>query len=105
MTLVRLRRTAAAILSLTALSLPVAAVTTSADAAVKAKHYKNCKALNKDYAHGVGKKGAEDKTNGKKVTNFTVSNKVYGMNNGPRNKKTGEYDLDRDNDGIACEKH
>jgi hypothetical protein len=29
---------------------------------------------------------------------------VYGLNDGPRNKATGGYDLDRDNDGIGCEK-
>ena len=33
-----------------------------------------------------------------------VSTKVYKMNNGPRNQRTGEHDLDRDNDGIACER-
>jgi hypothetical protein len=35
---------------------------------------------------------------------FYRSAKVYKMNNGPRNERTGAYDLDRDNDGIACEK-
>ena len=53
----------------------------------------------------MAKKGAKDKTSSKPVTSFKVSTKVYNMNNGPRNVKTGEYDLDRDNDGIACEKH
>ena len=98
------RRAAAGILSIAALSIPLTASVTAADAAPKAKHYKSCKDLNKVYKHGVGKKGASDMTSGKKVTTFTVSDKVYGYNNGPRNKKTGEYDLDRDNDGIACEK-
>ena len=60
--------------------------------------------LQQEDSHGVGKNGAKDKTSGAKVTSFKVSNLVYGLNDGPRNKATGEYDLDRDNDGIACEK-
>lgn len=56
--------------------------------------YKNCKKLNKKYPHGVGKKGAKDKTSGKAVKNFKKSNAVYKANR----------HLDRDSDGIACEK-
>jgi len=56
------------------------------------------------YPHGVGRSGAQDSSSGDPVTNFFRSTKVYKMNDGPRNKKTGEYDLDRDNDGVACEK-
>jgi hypothetical protein len=70
----------------------------------KAKHDKSCATLQQDHSHGVGKKGAKDKTSGAKVTNFKVGNIVYGLNDGPRNKATGGYDLDRDNDGIGCEK-
>lgn len=73
-----------------------------ADAA-KPKSYKNCTALNKVYPHGVGKKGAKDHTSGKPVTNFKVSTTIYSYNDG-KNKHKGEHDLDRDNDGIACEK-
>ena len=75
-------------------ALPVA--TTSADAApVK---YKNCTALNKKWAHGVGRNDAKDKTSGTPVTNFFHSTKQYkkAMNN--------NRGLDRDKDGIACEK-
>lgn len=96
------RRITAGTIALAILALPLAA--TSADAAPKAKHYKTCASLNKVYPHGVGKSGAKDKTTGKPVTSFTRSTKVYNFNNGPRNTKTGEYDLDRDNDGVACEK-
>lgn len=58
--------------------------------------YKNCTALNKAYAHGVGKKGAKDHVTGKSkpVTNFRVDTALYNAN-----KK-----LDRDKDGVACEK-
>lgn len=84
-----------------ALSVPVASAhaaessTTASAATVKPKAYKNCTALNKVYKHGVGRSGARDKTSGKRVTNFRVNTKVYNLN-----KKR----LDRDKDGIACEK-
>ena len=63
--------------------------------ASKAKSYKNCTALNQDYAHGVARKGARDKTSGTPVTSFTVSNALYAANDGG----VGQRDLDRDNDG------
>lgn len=58
--------------------------------------YKNCTQLNKVYKHGIGKKGARDKvSSGKKpVTTFLVNNQGYTVNKG----------LDRDKDGVACEK-
>lgn len=63
--------------------------------------YKNCKKLNAVYPSGVAKEGAVDtKTvNGTKVTvttngSPTVDSKLYKKNKG----------LDRDKDGIACEK-
>ncbi len=61
------------------------------------KRYANCAALNKDYPHGVGIPGARDKvrTGQPRVTTFTRSVKVYRLN-APR--------LDRDRDGIACER-
>jgi hypothetical protein len=77
-----------------------------ADAAVKPKSYANCKALNKVYPHGVAKKGAKDKVRGKSkpVKNFKVSTTVYRYNDGKPKRYKGEKDLDRDNDGVACEK-
>jgi len=63
--------------------------------------YKNCKALNKRYRHGVGRARARDKTSSpysEPVTTFKRSTRLYNVamsyNNG----------LDRDKDGIACEK-
>ncbi|WP_375423492.1 excalibur calcium-binding domain-containing protein [uncultured Friedmanniella sp.] len=78
------------------LALPLAATTTTADAA--SYHYKNCTKLHKDFKHGVGKKGAKDKTSGTPVTNFKKSTSIY--------KKAIAYNkrLDADKDGIACEK-
>ncbi|WP_201299528.1 excalibur calcium-binding domain-containing protein [Aeromicrobium sp. 9AM] len=58
------------------------------------KKYSNCKKLNKDYKHGVGKPGAHDHTSGTPVTNFTRNKAVYTKNKA----------RDRDKDGIACEK-
>jgi hypothetical protein len=59
-----------------------------------ASMYRNCKALNRVYPHGVGRYGARDHTSGMPVTNFRRSNRLYRLNRG----------LDRDKDGIACEK-
>jgi len=67
---------------------------TSAVADAAPPTYKNCDAMHVDYPHGVGKKNATDKTSGKKVTSFTVNNKIYAANT----------KSDRDKDGIACEK-
>ncbi|QYF91027.1 excalibur calcium-binding domain-containing protein [Arthrobacter sp. PAMC25284] len=89
-------------LATAALLLTVSAV--PATAAPSPKSYKNCAELNKVYPHGVGKSGARDRTSGKPVTNFKVSNTLYSYNDGGAKRHLGERDLDRDNDGIACEK-
>ena len=86
-------RTIVTALVTTALGLGVASVVIS-PAEAASKTYKNCTALNKDYAHGVGKSGARDRTKSRPVTNFKVSTSIYN-----KNSKS-----DRDNDGIACEK-
>jgi hypothetical protein len=72
-------------------------VATNAEAAAKYK-FANCAALNKVYPHGVGKATAKDKTSGKRVTTFKKDTKLY--------KKiiANRSGLDRDKDGIACEK-
>jgi hypothetical protein len=70
---------------------------TGVSTVVAPKKYKNCAALNKVYKHGVAKKkGVRDKTSGVPVRNYTVNLKVYNLN---------YKSLDRDKDGIACEKH
>ena len=71
-----------------------------AKASAKKSVYKNCTALNKKYRHGVGKSGAKDKVRGKSkpVKNFKKSTKIY--NEAMRHNR----DLDRDKDGVACEK-
>ena len=62
--------------------------------------FQNCTQLHRVYPHGVGKVGARDKTvrGARPVTtwkrNTAVYNKAMKVNR----------DLDRDRDGIACEK-
>ena len=59
--------------------------------------YKNCTNLNKKYPHGVGRANAKDKSPDP-VTNFKRSTKIYNTAMS-HNKR-----LDRDRDGVACEK-
>jgi hypothetical protein len=60
--------------------------------------YKNCTNLNKKYRHGVGRVNARDKTSGTPVTTFKRSNRLYRL------AMSYNKGLDRDKDGIACEK-
>jgi hypothetical protein len=75
-----------------------AAVTVPAAMAHSTGIHDNCTNLNKKWPHGVGRKGAHDKTSGTPVRNFFRSTKQYNLavsHNGT---------LDRDGDKIACEK-
>ena len=60
--------------------------------------WKNCTQVNKRYPHGVGRVGARDKTSGAPVRTFRRSNLLY------RTAVRYNRGLDRDKDGIACEK-
>ncbi|RST59241.1 excalibur calcium-binding domain-containing protein [Siminovitchia terrae] len=66
----------------------------TAEAKSKVKTYKNCTALNKDYKGGVAKSSKIKNKGGKTKYKPYVSAKLYNAN-----KK-----MDRDKDGIACEK-
>ncbi len=55
--------------------------------------------MNKRYPHGVGRANAHDKTRGTPVTNFKRSTGLYNL------AMRYNRGLDRDKDGIACEKH
>lgn len=79
-------------------------ITVRVPAPVKLVSYPDCTALRKVHPHGVGRSGAKDKTGGTPVTTFLVNTKLYEYNDG-QNDKPGERDLDRDNDGVACEQH
>jgi excalibur calcium-binding domain-containing protein len=60
--------------------------------------FKNCTNLNKKYPHGLGRLGARDHTSGTPVTNFKRSTKLYRL------AMSYNRGIDRDKDGIACEK-
>jgi hypothetical protein len=60
--------------------------------------WKNCTVVNKRFPHGVGRVGARDRTAGEPVTNFTHNNYLYRL------AMRYNRGLDRDKDGIACEK-
>ncbi|WP_310964348.1 excalibur calcium-binding domain-containing protein [Nocardioides terrisoli] len=81
-----------------ALGLAVAALGTAPADAGATGIYKNCTKLNHKYPHGVGRAHAHDHTSGTPVRNFKHSTKIYKV--AMRHNKG----LDRDKDGIACEK-
>jgi Excalibur calcium-binding domain len=60
--------------------------------------WKNCTTFNHVYPHGVGRDHAHDHTSGKPVTDFKHSTRLYKI------AMSHNSDLDRDKDGIACEK-
>ena len=61
-----------------------------------AETFADCKALNNTYKYGVGLEGAQNMVKGKpKPSKHIVDSAIYEAN-----KKK----LDRDKDGIACEK-
>jgi hypothetical protein len=63
--------------------------------------YDNCTNFNKRYRHGVGRRGARDRTKSGRnpVTNFLRSTLIFNR------AMRWNRDLDRDRDGVACEKH
>lgn len=76
----------------------VAVAAPEAGAASKPRVFANCTQLHQVYPHGVGKVGAHDRGKGKNfrpVTTFKRDNALYQANRA----------LDRDSDGVACEKH
>ena len=75
--------------------------TLSVPASAAPVKYKNCKALNKVHPSGVAKPGSQDtkKVKGKNVAVTTSGVPTYDAALYKKNKG-----LDRDKDGIACEK-
>ena len=78
------------------LASPASAAISAASAAPPL--YKNCTNVNKRYPHGLGRVGARDHTSGTPITNFKRSTKLYRL------AMSYNRGLDRDKDGIACEK-
>ena len=93
------RTTLAGLAAASALLAPFAVLAGPADAHTTGIH-DNCTNFNKVYRHGVGLVGARDRVKGSTapVTTFKRSNKIY------RTAKLHNSDLDRDKDGVACEK-
>jgi Excalibur calcium-binding domain len=87
-------RWASLVTVVSAIAILVFAASAQSAGSLLPRKYQNCKALNRRYPHGVGRFGARDHTSGTPVTNFRRSNRLYRLNKG----------LDRDKDGIACEK-
>ena len=88
-----------AVVATLAIAAIFASVAPAAMSTIPAR-WRSCKAVNARYPHGVGKLRAHDVTkSGHPVTNFKRSTALYltamHYNRG----------LDRDKDGIACEKH
>jgi hypothetical protein len=81
-----------------AIALALGAPFAEAASTVIPKRWKNCTQVNKRYPHGVGRLGARDRTSGEPVRTFRRSNLLY------RTAMRYNRGLDRDKDGIACEK-
>jgi hypothetical protein len=69
-----------------------------ATGATGASLWQNCTHVHAKYRHGVGRAGARDRTTGTPVTTFYRNTRLY--NTAMRYNR----DLDRDRDGVACEK-
>jgi hypothetical protein len=91
------RNALAAVVCALVVSGSLAATAGPADAAATGT-WKNCTTVNHKYPHGVGRANAHDKTSGTPVTNFRHSTKLY------KTAMRHNKGLDRDKDGIACEK-
>jgi hypothetical protein len=83
-----------------AVAVGALALVASASAGVQGL-YDNCTQFNMRYPHGVGRIGARDHTRSGRnpVTNFLRSTLIYNR------AMRANDDLDRDGDGVACEKH
>jgi hypothetical protein len=92
----------AVVIVLAAVGLSVGQAPAATGAAPIPYLWQNCTHVHAKYRHGVGKVGAHDRTSGTPVTTFYRSTRLYNIAasyNGARG-----YNLDRDRDGIACEK-
>lgn len=69
------RRLAAVVVLVVVVLAPTAGIALASVSAAPPL-YKNCTNLNKKYPHGLGKKGARDRTSGTPVTNFKRSTKL-----------------------------
>jgi Excalibur calcium-binding domain len=94
-----MQRTATLLVLAIVLGLAAPAIAAIRASALRPAWTKNCTALHKRFPHGVGMLRAHDRTTGTPVTNFRRSTRLY------RIAMSYNRGLDRDKDGIACEKH
>ncbi|MBS2936597.1 excalibur calcium-binding domain-containing protein [Nocardioides sp. J2M5] len=90
------KKLAGAVACLT-IGAPLLVLVTPAEAAVPAQ-WQNCTVVNNRLPHGVGRANARDRTSGTPVTNFRRDTALYNT------AMRANRGLDRDGDGIACEK-
>ena len=83
---------------LLAVALSSAGLSIPAEAAAVPAQWQNCTVVNKRFPHGLGKATARDRTSGTPVTNFRRDTRLYNV------AMSFNKGLDRDKDGIACEK-
>jgi hypothetical protein len=81
-----------------AIVLSAAPAPAAADSSATPWLWQRCSHVNTKYHHGVGKRYAHDRTTGTPVTNFYRSTRLYNI------AMSYNRTLDRDKDGIACEK-
>ena len=98
MSVSRMSKTSRLSATVAAIALALVATTAAPASATVPAKWKNCTVVNKTYKHGVGKVKAKDKTTGKPVTTFRKSDSLYNQ------AIKANKGLDRDKDGIACEK-
>jgi hypothetical protein len=91
-----------AAIGMAAVGLGVGQAPAATNAAAIPYLWQNCTHVHTKYRHGVGKAGAHDKTSGTPVTTFYRSTRLYNIAASYNNARG--YNLDRDHDGIACEK-
>lgn len=92
-----MRKKLAGAVACTIATAPLLVLVTPAQAAVPAQ-WQNCTVVNKRLPHGVGRANARDKTSGTPVTTFRRDTALYTA------AVRANGGLDRDGDGIACEK-
>lgn len=83
---------------LLAVAVSSAGLAAPAQAAAVPPQWQNCTVVNKRFPHGLGKSTARDRTSGRPVTNFRRDTRLYNV------AMSYNKGLDRDKDGIACEK-
>lgn len=92
-----MRKKLAGAIACTIVGAPVLVLVTPADAAVPAQ-WQNCTVVNNRLPHGVGRANARNHTSGTPVTTFRRDTALYNT------AIRANGGLDRDHDGIACEK-